>query len=114
MLKIIYIINKDKKENNHEINYKKIFNSDKKDNHIHYIKINLNNNKQINRNNYSFIKKSTADLIKYYQSLELMPDDYFYKERKRIIEQYPLIEKEANLNFKSQGNEKESNKVNHN
>lgn len=109
-----YIINKDKKENNHEINYKKIFNSDKKDNHIHYIKINLNNNKQINRNNYSFIKKSTADLIKYYQSLELMPDDYFYKERKRIIGQYPLIEKEANLNFKSQGNEKESNKVNHN
>ena len=110
-----YIINKDKKENNHEINYNKIFNSDKKDNNVHYIKINLNNNKEINGNNYSFIKKSTADLIKYYQSLELMPDDYFYKERKRIIGQYPFLEKEANLNFKSQGNEKESNKVvNHN
>ena len=108
------IINKDKQVNNHAINYKKIFNSEKKDNHIQYIKIHLNKNKQINRNNYSFIKKSTADLIKYYQSLELMPDDYFYKERKRLIEQYPLLEKEANFNFKSQGNEKETNKVHHN
>ena len=79
---------------------------------IRYVKINLNKNKLINKNNnFSFIKKSTADLIKYYQSLQLMPDDYFYKERKRIISKYPLIQREADLLIKNNENSKISHKA---
>ena len=106
------ILKKDINKEKNEINYKKIFNTGKKDNIIRYAKINLNKNKLINKNNnFSFIKKSTADLIKYYQSLQLMPDDYFYKERKRIISKYPLIQREADLLIKNNENSKLSHKA---
>ena len=106
------ILKKDINKEKNEINYKKIFNTGKKDNIIRYVKINLNKNKLINKNNnFSFIKKSTADLIKYYQSLQLMPDDYFYKERKRIISKYPLIQREADLLIKNNENSKISHKA---
>ena len=109
-----YIINKNKKELKNEINYKKIFHDDKKEKNVLYTKICLSENKLLNRNNYSYIKKSTADLIKYYQSLKLFPDDYFYKERKRIIKQYPILEKEANLAVKSLENSRDSDRDKYN
>ena len=109
-----YIINRNKKENQNEINYKKIFHYDKKEKNDIYTKICLSENKLLKRNNYSYIKKSTADLIKYYQSLKLFPDDYFYKERKRIIKQYPILEKEANLAVKSLENSRDSDRDKYN
>ena len=93
-----------------KINFKEIFN--KGENNIEYIKINLHKNKQLHRN-CSLIKKSTADLIKYCQSLQLMPDDYVYKERKRIIEKYPSSQREMNVSFKSQENIKNSHHINY-
>ena len=93
------VIFKDIMDNKSEIN------RGNQDNNIKYTKINLTKNKNIKRNNYSFIKKSTADLVKFWQSLELMPDEHFYRERKRFIKKYPLLQKEANLIYKSQGNE---------
>ena len=109
-----YIINKNKKENQNEINYKKLFHDDKNGKNDIYTKICLSENKLLNRNNYSYIKKSTADLIKYYQSLKLFPDDYFYKERKRIIKQYPILEKEANLPVKSLETSRDSDRDKYN
>ena len=44
-----------------------------------------------------FIKKSTANIVSYGKSFQLISDDIFYKERKRIIGIYPKIEKDANI-----------------
>ena len=117
-IKYLYDFIKKVKNEEKKINFKTIFNNVKKDNNnmTRYVKINLNNSNQIKRNKYSFVKKSTADLINYCQSLQLMPDEYFYKERKRIIRKYPLLQKEANLVYKSEDNIKDNHKqkVNYN
>ena len=44
-----------------------------------------------------WIKKSTANLVSYGKSFQLMSDDIFYQERKRIIGIYPKIKKEAGI-----------------
>ena len=44
-----------------------------------------------------WIKKSTANIVSYGKSFQLISDDIFYKERKRIIEIYPKIEREAEI-----------------
>ena len=44
-----------------------------------------------------WIKKSTANIVSYGKSFQLLSDDIFYKERKRIIGIYPKIEKEAEI-----------------
>ena len=44
-----------------------------------------------------WIKKSTANLVSYGKSFQLMSDDIFYKERKRIIGIYPKIKREAGV-----------------
>jgi hypothetical protein len=52
---------------------------------------------KINKGNYIWIKKSTANLISFGNSFKLMADDIFYKEHKQIIEKYPNLEKEAKI-----------------
>ena len=44
-----------------------------------------------------WIKKSTANLISFGKAFLNLDDNQFYQERKRIMEDYPKIEKEANL-----------------
>ena len=44
-----------------------------------------------------WIKKSTANIVSYGKSFQLMSDDIFYKERKRIIGIYPKIERDAEI-----------------
>ena len=44
-----------------------------------------------------WLKKSTANIVSYGKSFQLISDDIFYKERKRIIGIYPKIEKEAEI-----------------
>ena len=44
-----------------------------------------------------WIKKSTANIVSYGKSFQLISDDIFYKERKRIIGIYPKIEREAEI-----------------
>jgi len=46
-----------------------------------------------------WIKKSTANLISFGKSFINLDDNHFYQERKRIMEDYPKIEKEANISF---------------
>ena len=44
-----------------------------------------------------WIKKSTANIVSYGKSFQLISDDIFYKERKRIIGIYPKIERDAEI-----------------
>ena len=44
-----------------------------------------------------WIKKSTANIVSYGKSFQLISDDIFYKERKRIIGIYPQIERDAEI-----------------
>ena len=44
-----------------------------------------------------WIKKSTANLVSFGNSFQLMSDELFYKDHKRIISKYPDIEREANI-----------------
>ena len=44
-----------------------------------------------------WIKKSTANMISYGKSFQLISDNIFYKERRRIIGIYPKIEKACDL-----------------
>ena len=44
-----------------------------------------------------WIKKSTANIVSYGKSCQIISDDIFYKERKRIIAMYPKIEEEAKI-----------------
>ena len=44
-----------------------------------------------------WIKKSTANIISYGNSFQIMADEDFYKDHKRIIGVYPNIEREANI-----------------
>ena len=46
---------------------------------------------------FIFIKRSTANLISFGKSFQIMSDEHFYKDHKRIISVYPNIEKEANI-----------------
>ena len=44
-----------------------------------------------------WMKKSTANIVSFGNSFQLMADDLFYKDHKRMIDIYPNIEREANL-----------------
>ena len=44
-----------------------------------------------------WMKRSTANLISFGASFQLMPDDVFYRNHKRILSKYPDLEKEAQL-----------------
>ena len=44
-----------------------------------------------------WIKRSTANLVSFGKSFQSLDDDLFYRERKRIISEYPLLEKDANI-----------------
>ena len=44
-----------------------------------------------------WMKKSTANLISFGNAFQLMPDDIFYRNHKRIIGKYPELEKEAEI-----------------
>ena len=44
-----------------------------------------------------WIKRSTANLISFGKSFQSLDDELFYRERKRIISEYPLLEKDANI-----------------
>jgi len=55
-----------------------------------------------------WIKKSTANLITFGKVSQMMKDEQFYKERKRIIGNYLNYEKEADLYVKKKENEKNS------
>ena len=44
-----------------------------------------------------WIKRSTANLVSFGKSFQSLDDDLFYRERKRIISKYPLLEKDANI-----------------
>ena len=46
------------------------------------------------------MKRSTANLLAFGQVSQSMHDDVFYKERKRIVESYPLYEKDADIDVK--------------
>ena len=62
-----------------------------------YIEVKLDNiiNNKIGQR--IWIKKSTANIVSYGKSFQLISDDIFYKERKRIIGIYPKIEREAEI-----------------
>ena len=60
--------------------------------HLKEVKINEG------RDKYNiWIKKSTANIVSFGNSFQLMADDAFYKDHKRIISKYPDIEREANI-----------------
>ena len=44
-----------------------------------------------------WIKRSTANLVSFGNAFQLIADDQFYKERKRIVSKYPDIERQANI-----------------
>ena len=72
--------------------------------------IKIDNTKN-NVTKYVWMKKSTANLLIFGQVSQSMHDDVFYKERKRIVESYPLYEKDANINIKEKKKEYYSPKI---
>ena len=44
-----------------------------------------------------WIKRSTANLVSFGNSFQLMADEEFYRARKRIVSKYPDIERQANI-----------------
>ena len=86
-----------------KINFKKIF--DKKDNILDKP---MKPIKDTRKNKMIWIKKSTANLITFGKVSQMMKDEQFYKERKRIIGNYLNYEKEADLYVKKKENEKNS------
>ena len=108
--KVMHIKKKLEKEEN-IINLKELF-PPKNDNELNDLNLDVNKNKQINKNAL-FLQNSTANLIKYAHSLLLMPDDHVYRERKRLIKEYTLLEnhylyyrsyeniKDSKINFKN-------------
>ena len=44
-----------------------------------------------------WIKKSTANLVSFGNSFQIMEDETFYKDHKRIISKYPDIERQADI-----------------
>ena len=86
-----------------KINFKQIF--DKKDNILDRP---LKQIKDTRKNKMIWIKKSTANLLAFGKISQMMKDEKFYKERKRIIGNYLNYEKEADLYVKKKENEKNS------
>ena len=86
-----------------KINFKQIF--DKKDNILDKP---LKQIKDTRKNKMIWIKKSTANLLTFGKISQMMKDEKFYKERKRIIGNYLNYEKEADLYVKKKENEKNS------
>ena len=86
-----------------KINFKTIFNE--KDNIIDKP---LKQIKDVRKNRMIWIKKSTANLLTFGKVSQLMKDEQFYKERKRIIGNYLKYEKEADLYIKKRESEKNS------
>ena len=52
-----------------------------------------------------WIKRSTANLVSFGKSFQTLDDELFYRERKRIISEYPLLEKDANIPVPLQRND---------
>ena len=44
-----------------------------------------------------WMKRSTANIVSFGNSFQLIDDEFFFKNRKRIISKYPNIQKDANL-----------------
>ena len=81
-----------KKQN--KINYYKLFAPIKKSNNGPIKKYKLS--KRIDSNQI-WIKRSTANLLIYGQSFNLMEDGKFFKYRRNILSELPILEKEANI-----------------
>ena len=81
-----------------EMNMREIF--DKSDNLLDQ-QLKQIKSKQSNINKFTWIKKTTANLIDFGQLSQSMNDEQFYKERKRIIGNYRNYEKEANIYIKN-------------
>ena len=88
--KTIKINNKNKKSNLYEI-LDSIKKKDK-DQILKQIKKDEGTNSQ-----NIWIKKSTANLISFGKAFLYLADDLFFRERKRIVDNYPKLEKEADL-----------------
>ena len=86
-----------------EMNMREIF--DKSDNLLDQ-QLKQIKSKQSNINKFTWIKKTTANLIDFGQLSQSMNDEQFYKERKRIIGNYRNYEKEANIYIKNLKSEK--------
>ena len=81
-----------KKQN--KINYYKLFAPIKKSNNGPLKKYKLS--KRIDSNQI-WIKRSTANLLLYGQTFNLMEDGKFFKYRRNILSELPILEKEANI-----------------
>lgn len=106
--KIMFAKNKDKKEEKKinkisKINYYKLFDPINKANNCPLKKIKLSKKSD---SNSVWIKRSTANLLIFGQSFQLMDDSQFFKQRKKIMEDYPILVKEAN-NIKIKEKDKE-------
>ena len=86
-----------------KINLRKIF-----DNNDNILNKPLKQIKDVRKNRMIWIKKSTANLLAFGKVSQLMKDEQFYKERKRIIGSYLKYEKEADLYIKKKESEKNS------
>ena len=75
------------------INYNKILGplNKAKDNSLKKIDLNKKLSRQI------WLKKSTANMIKFGQYFNMMDDEQFFKERKKIIRKFADIEKESDI-----------------
>ena len=77
-----------------KINYYKLFEPIKKVKSFPIKKIKLSKKRDSNQ---IWIKRSTANLLIFGQSFGLMDDNKFFKYRKKILEDYPILEKDANI-----------------
>ena len=84
---------------NDKINYHELFEPIKELLNKPLKLIKLDNSKK-EKNKFIWMKRSTANLLAFGQVSQSMHDDVFYKERKRIVESYPLYEKDADIDVK--------------
>ncbi len=77
-----------------KINYYKLFDPINKVSNVPLKRIILNRKES---KEFVWIKKSTANLILFGQSYQKLDDDSFFKQRKKILESYPLLTKDANM-----------------
>ena len=84
---------------NDKINYHELFEPIKELLNKPLKLIKLDNSKK-EKNKFIWLKRSTANLLAFGQVSQSMHDDVFYKERKRIVESYPLYEKDADIDVK--------------
>ena len=80
-----------------KINYYKLFEPIRKVKSFPIKKIKLSKKRDSRDSNQIWIKKSTANLLIFGRSFGLMDDGKFFKYRKQILEDYPVLEKDANI-----------------